>query len=35
VLVSSDADLLSLHPWQGIPVLSAQEFLKLVLCDLE
>jgi putative PIN family toxin of toxin-antitoxin system len=29
VLVSSDADLLVLHPWRGIPVLSPQEFLKL------
>ena len=29
VLVSSDADLRSLHPWQGIPVLSPLEFLKL------
>ena len=27
VLVSSDADLRALHPWQGIPVLSPQEFL--------
>jgi len=30
VLVSSDADLRSLHPWQGIPVLSPLEFLNLV-----
>ena len=29
VLVSSDADLRSLHPWQGIPVLSPLEFVKL------
>lgn len=27
VLVSSDADLLALHPWQGLPVLSPQAFL--------
>ena len=28
VLVSSDADLRSLNPWQGVPVLSPQEFLN-------
>jgi uncharacterized protein len=27
VLVSSDADLLVLHPWQGIPVLTPAAFL--------
>lgn len=27
-LVSSDDDLLVLHPWQGIPVLTPAQFLK-------
>ena len=28
VLVSSDEDLLALHPWQGIPILTPAQFLK-------
>lgn len=28
VLVSSDDDLLALHPWQGIPILTPAQFLK-------
>lgn len=28
VLVSSDADLLVLHPWQGVPILSCSEYLQ-------
>lgn len=28
VLVSSDADLLVLHPWQNIPILTPAQFLK-------
>lgn len=27
VLVSSDADLLVLHPWNGVPILSPADFL--------
>lgn len=27
VLISGDADLLDLHPWQGKPILSAADFL--------
>jgi putative PIN family toxin of toxin-antitoxin system len=27
VLVSSDADLLTLHPWQGVPILAPAAFL--------
>lgn len=29
-LVSSDADLLTLHPWNGIPILSPKAFLEWV-----
>ena len=28
LLVSSDEDLLVLHPWRGIPILTPEEFLK-------
>lgn len=28
VLISSDADLLVLHPWRGIPIVSTQNFLS-------
>ncbi len=28
VVVSSDDDLLALHPWQGIPILNPAKFLK-------
>jgi len=28
LLVSSDDDLLSLHPWRGIPILSSTAFLS-------
>lgn len=28
VLVSSDEDLLTLHPWRGVPVMTATEFLE-------
>jgi putative PIN family toxin of toxin-antitoxin system len=28
VLVSSDADLLILHPWQGIPILTPAAFIE-------
>ncbi len=27
-LISSDADLLVLHPWQGIPILTPRAFLE-------
>ena len=27
-LISSDADLLVLHPWQGIPILTPAQFLQ-------
>lgn len=30
VLVSSDADLLALHPWQGVRILTAAAFLELL-----
>jgi predicted nucleic acid-binding protein len=30
VLVSSDADLLVLHPWQGVPILTPGAFLEIV-----
>jgi hypothetical protein len=29
VLVSSDQDLLSLHPWRGVPVLRPSDYLAL------
>jgi putative PIN family toxin of toxin-antitoxin system len=29
VLVSSDADLLVLHPWRGIPIVAPAEFLAM------
>jgi hypothetical protein len=29
VVISSDGDLLALHPWRGIPVLNPSEYLKL------
>jgi len=29
VIVSSDQDLLVLHPWQGIPILSPAEFISI------
>jgi putative PIN family toxin of toxin-antitoxin system len=28
VTLSGDSDLLALHPWQGIPILSPAEYLK-------
>jgi len=28
VILSGDSDLLALHPWQGIPILSPAEYLK-------
>ena len=28
VLVSSDQDLLVLHPWRGIPIITPEEFLR-------
>ena len=28
LIVSSDGDLLALHPWNGIPVITAREFLE-------
>jgi putative PIN family toxin of toxin-antitoxin system len=28
ILISSDADLLVLHPWQSIPILTPAQFLK-------
>jgi len=30
VLISSDADLLVLHPWQGVPILTPAAFMKKV-----
>jgi putative PIN family toxin of toxin-antitoxin system len=30
-LVSSDADLLDLHPWNGVPILTPSDFLKWVI----
>ncbi|HLI18848.1 MAG TPA: putative toxin-antitoxin system toxin component, PIN family [Rhodanobacteraceae bacterium] len=30
VLVSSDADLLAMHPWQGVRILTAAAFLELL-----
>ncbi|MDP1656717.1 MAG: putative toxin-antitoxin system toxin component, PIN family [Hylemonella sp.] len=27
-LISSDADLLVLHPWQGVPILTPAAFLE-------
>ncbi len=27
VLVSSDADLLALHPWRGVPILTPEAYL--------
>ena len=29
-LISSDADLLVLHPWQGVPILTPAQFLEQV-----
>jgi putative PIN family toxin of toxin-antitoxin system len=28
VIITGDVDLLALHPWQGIPILSSAEYLK-------
>ena len=28
VLISSDADLLVLHPWQGVPILTPAAFME-------
>lgn len=28
VLISSDADLLGLHPWRGLPILTPAAFLE-------
>lgn len=30
VLISSDGDLLVLHPWQGVPILTPSAFLEKV-----
>lgn len=29
LLISSDGDLLSLHPWRGVPILRPAEYLAL------